>query len=261
MIYNAFNFQYTDHFILLDQGWTKSVSSFFEIATEKDVFNEVFHNGSEKDYQKLLGYIHFNLSDKEKQIWASFIFTSTKKEWCKRDQALFNICYQEDQIDNIFYNTFNTLFALAERESFNASRRSRNAKPTFVQVGQEKELDESEKEKKLKEEEERRILIAKTFKKNIDNMLKNYEKAMNGLGLTLPKEYEKYEVWKSLTGDELEEDKTVKQFRRRKVIASLGYSPFKPKNKAEKFESERVSKERMKERQKAIKYSTTRRRR
>lgn len=246
-----FGFKFTENAILLEKGWSHSVASLFgEINTERDVLEEVFTNGSDKDFSNLLCFIHRELNDKEKLRWATYIIVV--KEWNERDLSLFNVCYKGD-LETLIYKTFlnlrNIVSRSVDREKKVKKRKTRNKFIKAEDVNNEtiefekpKEFYEAEKEKKLKE--------------RIDIVLNNLKQtlAINELN---SHEGKKYLDWEDLTVAEFFENEIVIDYLNKEIINKARNSqsfPGRSYLKIENLEYERDRREKMKERSRMLSF-------
>lgn len=243
-------FQFTDEAILLEKGWSKPMATMFDICTERNVFDEVFYGGSDNDYTKLLCYMHDHFSIEKKVCWTGFVLTGYMSKWSERDQQLFSVCYQEDELDNIFYKSISILYSVAENKIRRSKRQKRNIKPVFVDVSSSSVQKKQEYEHS---DEYYELEIKKLFKSYVDKMLKDFESALKELKKETPLEYKLYSKWMDLSLEDFFNDKDLQLFFNRKEIEkksniTLMSSPMK----ADQLEYGRQANERQKERNLAL---------
>lgn len=238
-------FQHTEDAILLEKGWSKQKASMFDICTERNVFDEVFYGGSDNDYTKLLCYIHNHFSEKEKVYWTGFILTCYNSEWSDRDKQLFSVCYQEDKLDDIFYQVVLTLYSVAENKISRSKRKKRCEKPVFVEVDDfetvETEYEHSEEHYELEKK--------KLFKNYIDKMLGDFETALKDLNKEQPESYQLYSKWIGLSIEDFFNDKELQLFfKKSEIRKNSNIDLFNSPMKSDRLEYERQSNERQRER-------------
>jgi hypothetical protein len=101
-------FNFKDYEIELSKGWVKSIKPISILYSKKDIFKEVYWNGEEKDFRKLIKNLKL-LDDCEFSDWASYILTAQQK-WNEKDQEIFDIFYKKENEMEMLQKSTNILW-------------------------------------------------------------------------------------------------------------------------------------------------------
>lgn len=101
-------FNFKDYEIELSQGWVEAIKPTSILYSKKDIFKEVYWNGDEKDFRKLIQNLKL-LKDSEFSDWASYILTA-QQNWNKKDQEIFDIFYKKENEMEILQKSTNILW-------------------------------------------------------------------------------------------------------------------------------------------------------
>lgn len=101
-------FNFKDYEIELSKGWVRSIKPISILYSKKDIFKEVYWNGEEKDFRKLIENLKL-LDDSEFSDWASYILTAQQK-WNEKDQEIFDIFYKKENEMEMLQKSTNILW-------------------------------------------------------------------------------------------------------------------------------------------------------
>lgn len=101
-------FKFKDYEIELSKGWVKAIKPISILYSEKDIFKEVYWNGDEKDFRKLIQNLKL-LDDSEFSDWASYMLTAQQK-WNEKDQEIFDIFYKKENEMEMLQKSTNILW-------------------------------------------------------------------------------------------------------------------------------------------------------
>tara|TARA_Y100001960_G_C14784125_1_gene890024 strand:- start:9662 stop:10252 length:591 start_codon:yes stop_codon:yes gene_type:complete len=115
-------FNFKDYEIELSKGWVEATKPISVLHSKKDIFKEVYWNGDEKDFRKLIQNLK-RLEDSEFSDWASYILTAQQK-WNEKDQELFDIFYKKENEMEMLQKSTNILW-LESGEILKRNRRKK----------------------------------------------------------------------------------------------------------------------------------------
>lgn len=101
-------FNFKDYEIELSKGWVRAIKQISILYSKKDIFKEVYWNGDEKDFRKLIQNLKL-LDDSESSDWASYILTAQQK-WNEKDQEIFDIFYKKETEIEMLQKSTNILW-------------------------------------------------------------------------------------------------------------------------------------------------------
>lgn len=183
-------------YIELERGLVKQTTNIIGLSSEKSVFEEVFLNGSDNDFNKLLEELS-KKSLQEKEDWISFILTA-QNGWTKRDQKVIDFLYTEDcNLFKIVQKSFKILIFNSEK-TYKKEKRLENLKSRKTGLAR-KELNLS-------------LTRNSVFKRELDIMLNYLEKAFPNQDLSI------YTMYKVKTVDEILNSSIIKEFAEENYI-------------------------------------------
>lgn len=101
----AFGFEFKEEEIHLNRGWTKPKMNIFgEINTKLDVFREVFYNGDNNDFSKLL--VNLGQASVHDKIYFSFWALTCRNNYEKCESVLFKT-FSPELFKDIMLKLFN----------------------------------------------------------------------------------------------------------------------------------------------------------
>ncbi|MBM24378.1 MAG: hypothetical protein CL760_01540 [Chloroflexi bacterium] len=115
-------FNFKDYEIELSKGWVEATKPISVLHSKKDIFKEVYWNGDEKDFRKLIQNLK-RLEDSEFSDWASYVLTAQQK-WNEKDQEIFDIFYKKENEMEMLQKSTNILW-LESGEILKRNRRKK----------------------------------------------------------------------------------------------------------------------------------------